>query len=33
KAIFETLVDVPKAISFEHADELMQGLHNLSPII
>jgi hypothetical protein len=22
---------VPNAISFEHADQLMQGLHNLSP--
>jgi hypothetical protein len=31
KAIFEVLKDVPDAISFEHADELMQGLVNLSP--
>lgn len=31
KAILEVLADVPNAISFEHADELMQGLHNLSP--
>lgn len=31
KAIFEVLMDVPKAISFEHADQLMQGLYNLSP--
>ncbi len=31
KAIFEVLVDVPKTISFEHADGLMQGLYNLSP--
>lgn len=31
KAILEVLADVPSAISFEHADELMQGLHNLSP--
>ncbi|PXX95235.1 type IV toxin-antitoxin system AbiEi family antitoxin [Halomonas sp. LBP4] len=31
KAILEVLMDVPKAVSFEHADELMQGLHNLSP--
>lgn len=31
KAILEVLMDVPKRVSFEHADELMQGLHNLSP--
>ncbi len=31
KAILEVLSDVPNAISFEHADQLMQGLHNLSP--
>ena len=31
KAILELLVDVPNIISFEHADQLMQGLHNLSP--
>lgn len=31
KAIFEALLNVPDAVSFEHADELMQGLVNLSP--
>ncbi|TDB48399.1 type IV toxin-antitoxin system AbiEi family antitoxin [Photorhabdus khanii] len=31
RAIFEVLVDVPKAVSFEHAEQLMQGLYNLSP--
>ncbi|CAG9295227.1 type IV toxin-antitoxin system AbiEi family antitoxin [Celerinatantimonas diazotrophica] len=31
KAILELLAAVPNAISFEHADQLMQGLHNLSP--
>lgn len=31
KAIFEVLADVPKVVSFEHADQLMQGLYNLSP--
>ncbi len=31
KAILETLVDVPESISFEHAEQLMQGLINLSP--
>lgn len=31
KAILELLVAVPRNISFEHADQLMQGLHNLSP--
>ncbi|MBP2167963.1 hypothetical protein J2125_001155 [Erwinia toletana] len=31
KAILEALAEVPKTISFEHADELMQSLHNLSP--
>ncbi|GGX88692.1 hypothetical protein GCM10007160_15210 [Litchfieldella qijiaojingensis] len=31
KATLEALMEVPKAMSFEHADELMQGLHNLSP--
>lgn len=31
KAILELLSDVPNALSFEHADELMQGLVNLSP--
>lgn len=31
KAIFEVLLNVPETVSFEHADELMQGLVNLSP--
>lgn len=31
KAIVELLADVPKTISFEHADRLMEGLSNLSP--
>ena len=31
KAILEVLVDLPDSVSFEHADELMQGLVNLSP--
>ncbi|WP_299196164.1 type IV toxin-antitoxin system AbiEi family antitoxin domain-containing protein [uncultured Amphritea sp.] len=31
KAILELLTGVPENISFEHADELMQGLVNLSP--
>lgn len=31
KACLEMLVDVPKTISFEHADGLMQGLTSLSP--
>jgi hypothetical protein len=31
KAILEVLADVPSSVSFEHADELMQGLVNLSP--
>lgn len=31
KAILELLAAVPTSISFEHADQLMQGLHNLSP--
>jgi len=31
RAWFEILMDVPKNISFEHADQLMQGLVNLSP--
>jgi len=31
KAMLEVLAEVPQAISFEHADALMQGLHNLSP--
>lgn len=31
KAILEVLVGLPESESFEHADELMQGLVNLSP--
>lgn len=31
KAFLEVLVNVPSAVSFEHADALMQGLSNLSP--
>ena len=31
KAILEVLMDLPDAVTFEHADELMQGLVNLSP--
>ena len=31
KAILEVLMDLPERVSFEHADELMQGLVNLSP--
>lgn len=31
KAILEVLTDLPENVSFEHADELMQGLVNLSP--
>ena len=31
RAILEVLLDVPDGVSFEHADALMQGLHNLSP--
>lgn len=31
KAILELLATVPNTISFEHADQLMQGLYNLSP--
>lgn len=31
KAYFELLSSVPKSISFEHADELMQGMTSLSP--
>ena len=31
KAILEVLMDLPESVSFEHADELMQGLINLSP--
>jgi hypothetical protein len=31
KAYLEMLIEVPARISFEHADEIMQGLTNLSP--
>jgi Transcriptional regulator, AbiEi antitoxin, Type IV TA system/Transcriptional regulator, AbiEi antitoxin N-terminal domain len=31
RAFIELLNEVPKRISFEHADEIMQGLVNLSP--
>ena len=31
KAILELLMDLPDSMTFEHADELMQGLVNLSP--
>jgi Transcriptional regulator, AbiEi antitoxin, Type IV TA system/Transcriptional regulator, AbiEi antitoxin N-terminal domain len=31
KACLEMLMDVPASVSFEHADELMQGLTSLSP--
>ncbi len=31
KAIMEVLADVPESVSFEHAEQLMQGLINLSP--
>lgn len=31
RAICEVLADVPDEVSFEHADQLMQGLVNLSP--
>ena len=31
RAFLEVLLDVPKKISFEHADQLMQGLTTLSP--
>lgn len=31
KAMLEVLAEVPKNISFEHADQLMQALSNLSP--
>ncbi|PCJ21836.1 MAG: hypothetical protein COB04_02340 [Gammaproteobacteria bacterium] len=31
RAILEVLAGVPGSVSFEHADELMQGLVNLSP--
>lgn len=31
RAYLEVLSEVPKTISFEHADQIMQGLTNLSP--
>ncbi|MFN2360978.1 MAG: type IV toxin-antitoxin system AbiEi family antitoxin domain-containing protein [Marinobacter sp.] len=31
KALLEVLTEVPSAVSFEHADALMQGLSSLSP--
>jgi len=31
RALLEILADVPKEISFEHADQLMQGMTSLSP--
>lgn len=31
RAYLEVLMDVPGAISFEHADQLLQGMTNLSP--
>lgn len=31
KAVLELLMDLPDAVTFEHADELTQGLVNLSP--
>jgi hypothetical protein len=31
RALFELLEDVPASVSFEHADQLMQGLSSLSP--
>jgi len=31
KALLEVLTEVPSAVSFEHADALMQGLTSLSP--
>lgn len=31
KAIMEVLVGVPESVSYEHAEQLMQGLINLSP--
>jgi hypothetical protein len=31
RAFFEVLLDVPEHLSFEHADQLMQGLTSLSP--
>lgn len=31
RALLEVLDDVPELVSFEHADQLMEGLFNLSP--
>lgn len=31
KAVLELLMELPEGVTFEHADELMQGLVNLSP--
>lgn len=31
RAFFEVLLDVPEHVTFEHADQLMQGLTSLSP--
>ncbi len=31
KAYLELLIEVPESVSFEHADEIMQGLTSLSP--
>jgi len=31
KAFIEMMVDVPKSISFDHANEIMQGMTSLSP--
>lgn len=31
RALFEVLMDVPEKISFEHVDQLMQGMVSLSP--
>jgi hypothetical protein len=31
RAVLELLMDLPDSVTFEHADELMQGLVNLSP--
>ncbi|WP_192180332.1 type IV toxin-antitoxin system AbiEi family antitoxin domain-containing protein [Mesorhizobium amorphae] len=31
RAYLEVLMDVPGAISFEHADQLLQGMTTLSP--
>lgn len=31
KAFLEMMLDVPKSISFDHANEIMQGMTSLSP--